>query len=462
MNINYNSKGHKSYFKAKRNNSFIIYIRQDNRPVRKVYLSKKQYYQYLFRENVLLAYLRFAQARKSVDYPSFLPVQISKSLNPFLSLINRFTLPVKLCLISFLLFIMMSVFDFRFYLSATEDSYSLSKMFDKFGEIVGDVLFTDTYAQLKSGNSFQYPDNPNSQINVNVTVKDKFTLAAIDSALVKLLRGQIVLDSGYTNSNGNLLLRFIPLSNNENITEVPTTFGISPSYPNPLTDKVKTNVSVPQSGQLEYALYDVLGNKILEGKQEVSAGSYQLSLEELNNLSQGVYLLQVVYNNQQVVVKLAKVGSMIAIRSGSVQAKISRANQFEPVYQSSPMKGEVLENVVLTVNKNRYISVSQNYNITKDTSITVDLTRQNNVSLANLYPNGQPVANAQIRVNNQTTYTANSQGIVELVLPSGQHRITSIDSRTTLDTLLMLVSDTLASVMHQEKIVFGWNPAQIN
>ncbi|MEM4756035.1 MAG: T9SS type A sorting domain-containing protein, partial [Candidatus Woesearchaeota archaeon] len=280
-----------------------------------------------------------------------------------------------------------------------------------FGTMVLGMLYAgsiDANAQQIPGGAgqqttnYQSPDNPNSQITVNVLVKDNYTGQALDSAFAKLIRDNITLDSGYTNSSGNVLLRFIPVSNNDRQDELPKTFGLSPAYPNPADKNVNALIAVPSSGTLEYALYDVLGKKVFDGKQEVLPGNYQLSLHQLDLLSQGVYFLQAKHNDQQVVVKLAKVGNSYALSSGNLEASLQTAQEFLPLYKgasTSMHKEHLLNNIVLSVSKPSYASATQNHTITRDTSLTVGLVRQNQVALANLYPNGQPVANAKVLVN---------------------------------------------------------------
>ena len=79
---------------------------------------------------------------------------------------------------------------------------------------------------------------------------------------------------------------------------LPTKYSISNAYPNPFNPVTNINIAVPESGLMQFAIYDILGRQVFEHKQTfANPGHYRFSWSGKNNhgssLSSGVYLLTV-------------------------------------------------------------------------------------------------------------------------------------------------------------------------
>ena len=79
---------------------------------------------------------------------------------------------------------------------------------------------------------------------------------------------------------------------------MPTEYVISKAYPNPFNPVTNIDIAVPESGVMQFAIYDILGRQVFEHKQTFSSpGHYRFSWSGKNNhgssLSSGVYLLTV-------------------------------------------------------------------------------------------------------------------------------------------------------------------------
>ena len=77
-----------------------------------------------------------------------------------------------------------------------------------------------------------------------------------------------------------------------------TEYVISKAYPNPFNPVTNIDITVPQSGLMQFAIYDILGRQVFEHKQTfANPGHYRFSWSGKNNhgssLSSGVYLLTV-------------------------------------------------------------------------------------------------------------------------------------------------------------------------
>ena len=79
---------------------------------------------------------------------------------------------------------------------------------------------------------------------------------------------------------------------------LPTEYSISNAYPNPFNPVTNIDITVPESGLMQFAIYDILGRQVFEHKQTfANPGHYRFSWSGKNNhgssLSSGVYLLTV-------------------------------------------------------------------------------------------------------------------------------------------------------------------------
>ena len=79
---------------------------------------------------------------------------------------------------------------------------------------------------------------------------------------------------------------------------LPTEYSISNAYPNPFNPVTNIDITIPESGLMQFAIYDILGRQVFEHKQTfANPGHYRFSWSGKNNhgssLSSGVYLLTV-------------------------------------------------------------------------------------------------------------------------------------------------------------------------
>ena len=79
---------------------------------------------------------------------------------------------------------------------------------------------------------------------------------------------------------------------------LPLEYSISNAYPNPFNPVTNIDIAVPESGLMQFAIYDILGRQVFEHKQTfANPGHYRFSWSGKNNhgssLSSGVYLLTV-------------------------------------------------------------------------------------------------------------------------------------------------------------------------
>lgn len=78
---------------------------------------------------------------------------------------------------------------------------------------------------------------------------------------------------------------------------LPTEFALEQNYPNPFNPTTKISYSIPQNGQVQIKVYDMLGNEIATlVNEQKQVGNYEVNFDA-SNLSSGVYLYKIVSGN---------------------------------------------------------------------------------------------------------------------------------------------------------------------
>ena len=125
---------------------------------------------------------------------------------------------------------------------------------------------------------------------------------AIQSDRLKGTVGQPVIGTTTTNNYilsagfwGSVSRMFLDVDDE---VVLPTEYSISNAYPNPFNPVTNIDIAVPESGLMQFAIYDILGRQVFEHKQTfANPGHYRFSWSGKNNhgssLSSGVYLLTV-------------------------------------------------------------------------------------------------------------------------------------------------------------------------
>ena len=109
--------------------------------------------------------------------------------------------------------------------------------------------------------------------------------------------GRTVSDNYIINSGfwGSISQMFLDVDDE---AVLPTEYLISKAYPNPFNPVTNIDIAVPESGLMQFAIYDILGRQVFEHKQTFdNPGHYRFTWSGKNNygstLSSGVYLLTV-------------------------------------------------------------------------------------------------------------------------------------------------------------------------
>ena len=85
------------------------------------------------------------------------------------------------------------------------------------------------------------------------------------------------------------------------VEEVPTglvnTFSLDQNYPNPFNPSTKIRFTLPQAGNVNLAVYNLLGEKVADVmNQEMTSGSFEVTFDG-SNLSSGIYFYKINANN---------------------------------------------------------------------------------------------------------------------------------------------------------------------
>jgi len=111
---------------------------------------------------------------------------------------------------------------------------------------------------------------------------------------------------GYGNEYGDGYGTFVSLVTETSGTSddsIPVRFEISSAYPNPTNGISCVNMSLPETGELKYTLYNILGQVVYTSSNLYMAGQHRL-LVPLDNYVSGLYFLQVSYSSHRQTLKI--------------------------------------------------------------------------------------------------------------------------------------------------------------
>lgn len=110
----------------------------------------------------------------------------------------------------------------------------------------------------------------------------------------------ILLANDNDNSNDSVSIVLFGdngLSIKEKIAD--NSFTVGQSYPNPVTNFVKINYYIPQSGLVYFSLYNTIGDLILSQHNELNSGDQTMQLDA-TKFPPGVYYYTVEYGNMRI------------------------------------------------------------------------------------------------------------------------------------------------------------------
>ncbi len=212
---------------------------------------------------------------------------------------------------------------------------------------------------------------------LTVHTNDSYTNRAIDSVQVYLYQNNVLQDSALTDTSGTARFTIHLTGISEMNQPLPTSFALSPGYPNPFADQTAVDVAVPKAGALSFRLYNLLGQKVLSGKIDLQAGTYRLNMSGLSALASGIYLLQMGNAGQSAAVKLLKLSN--GPQAGSVRPKL-KLTRSDHSFKAQPnrlpkLSGENTFN--LRFKKTSYEEVNITLTLSGDRELSVPLQRLN-------------------------------------------------------------------------------------
>jgi len=83
---------------------------------------------------------------------------------------------------------------------------------------------------------------------------------------------------------------FLSKEGDEEILTAPVEFTLEQNYPNPFNPTTTINYSIPEAGNVELKVYDVLGNEVANlVNQEMAPGNYTANFDA-SSLASGIYI----------------------------------------------------------------------------------------------------------------------------------------------------------------------------
>ena len=77
----------------------------------------------------------------------------------------------------------------------------------------------------------------------------------------------------------------------------PVEFALEQNYPNPFNPATTINYSIPEAGNVEMKVYDILGNEVATLVNEVKAPGNYSAMFDASSLASGIYIYTLRANN---------------------------------------------------------------------------------------------------------------------------------------------------------------------
>jgi len=90
----------------------------------------------------------------------------------------------------------------------------------------------------------------------------------------------------------------------EEVEEVPTTYALEQNYPNPFNPSTQIEFSIPQAGNYQLKVYNILGEEVVSlVNNELAPGKYSVSFDA-SRLASGIYIYRLAGNNVNITKKM--------------------------------------------------------------------------------------------------------------------------------------------------------------
>lgn len=76
--------------------------------------------------------------------------------------------------------------------------------------------------------------------------------------------------------------------------------------PNPFKDRLQLTIASPSTDKVTFLLTDISGRQLLKKNKQIFSGTNVVSIDEINNLTKGIYMLTISWPNQSQTIKVIK------------------------------------------------------------------------------------------------------------------------------------------------------------
>lgn len=391
-------------------------------------LTRKQYLEHKFKEEVDRAYKLFSKQLQLEKYSSPEPATISKTSHPLFSILNQFTSVANLLLFAIVLLLLFDSFSYAalehffqskllfhflnitiavsilfclFSFSGQRNGLQnkfLNNRFIGAGLFLGFLLVGSTKAQNVSGKIIEQGSNygiPNAQIElfVNNNTTPKTTT---------------------TNAQGEFNTNILGIQQENN--NIPESFYIQNNYPNPFTNETNIKFGIKQPEDITISIYTMTGEEILKENYTLTTGHYNYKINELKNVASQPLIITFNSKNIHATKKIMKIGNKtnnnntrLEKSTGNDEEYTTKKNTDTWQLDSVRISGETLEEKTLK----GYQPQTGDYNIGN-----IEVNGTNNITgfvydLDTKYNNRTGIPNLEIRIKTipEKTVLSDENGI---------------------------------------------------
>jgi len=163
------------------------------------------------------------------------------------------------------------------------------------------VMLTTALSIITTPANAQF--HPYFDLNITAKVTDK-TNTPLERKIVAITvempvygewKTKTVTDT--TDENGEIKIYYNPTQIREKPRQFTHDYTVSNNYPNPFSTSISWDITTSASSNLEIIIYNTLGQKITEQKQQVYSGENKSTIN-LEGLASGIYIARIIVGNK--------------------------------------------------------------------------------------------------------------------------------------------------------------------
>ena len=180
------------------------------------------------------------------------------------------------------------------------------------------------------------------------------TLLVNDAQVIIINTLANLIDTVYTNADGNWDYSIPATSVKGNYEEIPSNFEVSQNYPNPFNPSTVIEFSIQNADEVTVLVHNMLGQKVDERKQYLLPGNYKV--DWYSKGSSGIYFYTISMGGKSFTKKMIQL-------DGGYYGGLSEIRTINRISENFALKNNISTHISLIISKFGYIPDTLSANV---------------------------------------------------------------------------------------------------